>query len=383
MFSLYFPDKNYTALYLHVFGDTIANNLIQTFAGALLYSLGMPLALVILFFGLEFGLRGLIAPVAPIIASRIGIKKAMSASYVSLIIFFICLGLAHISLYIGFFAFIFRSISRGIYYPCADTLHSVLIKDGSRGKQYTFEQVGVAISGLLATIIGTAALLHAFHFAIICLIAVLLLAIAPLMLIMDEVNISIRPQISTAYKFLISEEYKENVLPFSGYAVAIIGNITIMPLFIFVLVHKAIAFGDIIFYGLLIQIIFLLIYGVLMDRKGHKETLPVVGGLQIAGNMGFIIATCVPYVLIPLTGTNNTIWSLFMSNYNTRIQQKANKRGNAFLFNTVVQMNLCFIEVIVLSVLALVALCWGTKVFVAVFLISCLGLIMSMKYFKD
>jgi hypothetical protein len=383
MFATYFSNKNYTAIYLHVFGDKIGNRLLELFTGVLFYHLGMPLPFILLFFGLEFGLRGLIAPFSSILVSKMGIRKAITLSYVFLLIFFVFIGFAHISLVIGFCSFIFQSLSRGIYYPCIDTLHSVFIKDGSRGRQYTLELVFTAIAGLLAVGVGSSVLAGKFVLAVVALAVILAIAIIPLFFI-DKVETVFTNRVSDSYKFLSSKEFRENILPFSGQSIAIIANQIIVPVFLFVLVAESTSsFTFILLLSIIIEMIITLLYGVWIDKKGHKKTLEGASFFQSIGNIGYIMAMRASSLLVFLTGFNNTAWDMYTSNYNSRIQQKANKSSNPFLFNTATQMTLCFVEVIVLSLFALIAWQWGNVVFLTIFLCSIASLFISTKYFVD
>lgn len=383
LLSTYFPSKNYTILYLHTFGDKMANRLIEIFSGIFLYSLGMSLPCVLLFFGFEFGLRGLLAPFAPVSVSKFGLKKSITLSYIFLVLFFIVLGYSQISLWIGFFSFIFRSLSRAIYYPCVDSLHSILIKDGTRGKQYTLELVWSAIAGLLAVGIGSTILTHTFIFSITSLIIVFLLTIIPL-LYLDAMETVPSIRFTQSFKYLMSPSFRENILPLSGQAIAIIANQIVLSLFIFILVkEKTSSFTATLLIGILIQIFLTLLYGVWIDKKGYKKTLPVVSSLQAIGNIGYVTVRILPITLPLLVGFNNTAWDMYSSNYNSRLQSKAQKSGEPFLFNTAVQMSLCFVEVIAFTVFAIIAWQWGNAVFPVIFICSVISLYISTKYFID
>lgn len=379
----YFLNKNYAFLYLHVFGEKIGNRLLELFTGAVFYSLGMPLPFIFLFFGLEFGLRGALAPLAPLLATRIGTRYSMTLSYAFLVIFFTLVYLAHFSLILGFFSFVFQAISRAIYYPCLDTLHSVLVKDESRGRQYTLEIVLTLIAGLIAIAIGASALLHAFTLAAIGVALVLLLAIVPLFFL-EQPDLSSNLTFTDAYRHLTSPAWRENLLPLGAESLAIIANVIIAPVFIYTLVKTPSTFSAVLIIGLAIESVSVLIYGAWLDKRGHKVTLWYASTFQSLGNIGYIFAPVVISWLPFLNGANNIAWDMFSSNYNTRIQQKAAKRSAPLLFNTASQMTLCFVEVVALCIFAIIAWIWsGFIAFIAVFLVSLVSLFMATKYFKD
>lgn len=383
MLSSYFPNKNYTILYLHTFGDKIGNRLIEIFSGVFLYSLGMPLPFVLLFFGFEFGLRGLLAPLAPVCVSRFGIKRSIVLSYLFLMLFFITLGLGQTSLWVGFLSFVFMSFSRAIYYPCIDSLHSLFVKDGTRAKQYTFERVWSAGAGLVAVGIGLTVLAHTFAFSIIALTVVFVLAVVPLLYLDSIANVP-SAKFMESFKYLTSPSFRENLLPLSGQAIAIIANQIIVSLFIFIVVKQSTSsFTITLVIGIFIQMLLTLLYGMWVDKRGYKKTLPIASFLQSFGNVGYVFAKNITTTLPVLTGFNNTAWDMYSSNYNSRLQSKAQKSGQPFLFNTAVQMNLCFVEVIAFVIFALIAWQWGNTVFPVIFLCSVIGLYISTKYFVD
>ncbi len=383
MFRLYFPNKNYAALYLHVFVESIGHRILEIFTGVLFYHLGMPLPFILLFFGFEFGLRGLISPISPVIVSKIGVRNAVALSYFFLLIFFVLVGITHVSLILGFSSFIFQSLSRGIYYPCIDTIHSVFVKDGSRGKQYTLELVFVAIAGLLAVSVGASVLAGNFLLAVIVLVVVLALAVVSLFF-MDTVPFTATARVSDSYRFLASTEFRQNILPLSGQSIAIIANQIVVPLYLFILVKESTSsFSFVVVLGIIIQMIITLLYGVWVDRKGYKKTLEGASFLQAIGNIGYILAMRASSLLVFLIGFNNTTWAMYSSNYNSRIQEKANKSLNPFLFNTAVQMTLCFVEIVALAIFALIAWRWNNAVFPVIFICSIFSLFISTKYFKD
>jgi MFS family permease len=382
MLASYFPDKNYNLLYLHVFGDRIGNRLLELFTGVFFYYLGMPLPFILLFFGLEFGLRGALCPLAPVLASRIGVRKTMALSYLFLLVFFFVVYLSHVSLILGFFSFIFQAISRGMYYPCVDTLHSVLVRNGTRGKQYTLEIVWTIVAGAIAVGIGSEVLLSAFVPAAIAIAVVLALAVIPVFF-MDALDFSSEITFVSAYKYLASLEWRENLLPIGAESLAIIANVIVAPVFIFTLVKTSSSFSSVILIGLLIEAVAVLIYGRMIDARGNKRTLGAASLIQTVGNIGYASAALLTSFLPFINGFNNIAWDLFSSNFNTRIQQKAHKYSHPLLFNTASQMTLCFVEIVVLSIFALIAWYFGTAAFVIIFASSIVGLVVSTRYFVD
>lgn len=382
MFGAYFKDKSYVALYFHVFGDQVGSKLSEIFSGVYLYYLGMPIPFILLFYGLQFGCRGLFVGITPRLVARVGTKWAVAISYLALFGFFIWIGLSRDSLVIGFFSFILQSLARAIYYPCLDTVHSTLVHDGSRGRQYTFEKVMTDAASLIAIAIGAAALIDKLLLAIFVVGMVLVLALIPLFLL-PIVESSARDLTENPFRYLASPSFRENILPFGANSIAIIANQIVAPLYIFVLVRTPTAFTFVFVLGVLLQMFLTLLYGIWIDRTGHRRTLAGAGFLQTIGDVGYIFAAHVPVSLAFLTGFNNTSWDMFSSNYNTRIQQKALYSKNPLLFNAAAQMNLCFVEVIALVAFAVIAWIWGTAVFAVLYIAAIVSLYVAAKYFVE
>jgi len=65
------------ALYATVLLNKLGDAVFSFFVAAYLYSIGIPLAGVILFFGCEFGLRGILSPLGAMAVARFGCLQAL------------------------------------------------------------------------------------------------------------------------------------------------------------------------------------------------------------------------------------------------------------------------------------------------------------------
>jgi MFS family permease len=379
MWRHYFTDRNYFAFYLHSFGDTVGSTLASVFTGAFFYSVGMPLYLILLFFGFEFGLRGALAPLGPTFFSRFGITKTICISYGFFIIYFIVVGIAPFSLAVAFFAFIFQSISRAIYYPCVDALHSVLVHEESRGRQYSLENALSLIAGLVAVALGTLALSH-YSFWFLAGGAALSLAIAAYgASLFRNISQGTSIKFQDSYRYLFSEEYRPYAFPVAGYALAIIANIIIAPLFVFIRVGTFETFGIIIGLSIAIQMFIFGIVGAVVDRRNPK-TSSWVTGLQALGNLAYPFMGTNPVAVFFVNAYNTNSWNALRNTYEPHLQRDAKRSGSPFLFMSSVQMNLCFMEIIALSLFALVAFLWGATAFAIIFGASIVGLWVAQWY---
>ena len=71
----YFYKKEYKYMYLGWFSYSFAYTLIETYGTVMLYKNGMPLWLILLVYGLRFGITGFLTPLFITISSRFGVAK--------------------------------------------------------------------------------------------------------------------------------------------------------------------------------------------------------------------------------------------------------------------------------------------------------------------
>ena len=71
----YFYKKEYKYIYLEWFSYSFAYTLIETYGTVMLYKNGVPIWLILLIYGLRFGITGFITPLFMSISSKLGIAK--------------------------------------------------------------------------------------------------------------------------------------------------------------------------------------------------------------------------------------------------------------------------------------------------------------------
>ena len=373
MWRSYFADRNYRIFYLHSFGDSIATRLTQIFTGVYLYSAGMPLHFIFLFWGFEFGLRGLLAPLGPALFSKIGLTKTIYLSYALLIVYFLLVGSAGFSLPIAFSAFIFHAFAKAIYYPCIDGLHALLIHENSRGRQSSVEIALMSLAGLIAVGLGTVVLTLYSFWVLACIVAVILLFAGSVVGRLDT-----RPQtplrVYDSYAHFTSSSFRPYLLPLGAYSLAIIANIFAAPLFIFIGVGTLETFGLVIGAALLVELAVVLAAGAAVDKYQQSRVAPIVVGLQSLGNIAYLFLKGNPVHAFAVSAFNTNAWNALRNNFETRMQREAKQSGSALLFMAAGQMALCFAEVIALSIFALIAYWHQLAVFPIIFIASVIGL---------
>ena len=373
MWRSYFADRNYRVFYLHSFGDSIATRLTQIFTGAFLYSSGMPLHFIFLFLGLEFGLRGVLAPLGPALFSKIGLVKTVYLSYVLLIVYFILVGSAGVSLSVAFSAFIFHAFGRAIYYPCIDSLHALLVHEESRGRQNSIEIALMSLAGLVAVGLGTVVLTFYSFWMLAVIVAVILLITGGIVSWLDGVT-PVPVRVKDSYTYLASQSFRPYLLPLGAYSLAIIANIFAAPLLIFISVGNIEVFGLVVGAALTVELLVVLAAGAVVDRYHHTRTAFIVVALQSIGNIGYLFLKGNPLQAFAINAFNTNAWNALRNNFETRVQREAKRSGSALLFMTAGQMTLCFVEVVALSAFALIAYWHQLAVFPVVFIASVVGL---------
>lgn len=380
MWRDYFADKNYRVFYLHTFGDRVATKLTEIFTAVYFYSIGMPLHFIFLFWGLEFGLRGVLAPLGPKLFSKLGATKTIAISYVSLFIYFVMVGSAPFSLKLAFFAFVFHSLAKAIYYPCIDALHAVLVKDGERGRQNSLELALAVLAGLVAVGLGTLILSH-YPFMVLAGVVAILLVLSGWAA--SRLSTYSQPGMSfqDSYTFLASKEFRPYIVPFAAYSLAIIANIFVAPLFIFIYIGEIETFGAVIAATLTVELLVIIVAGRAVDLWKRKHLASAIVALQSIGNIGFLFIGNNPLQAFFVNAYNSNVWNAMRNTFETRVQSEANRSRKAFLFMASTQMTLCFMEIIALVVFAFVAFLNPGIVFFCVFASSIVGLIIAERTF--
>lgn len=82
----YFCKPEYKYMYLSNMSYSFANALIETFGTVMLYKNGIPIWLILLIYGIRFGITGLCTPLFINISSKFGIAKCILISNIFSII---------------------------------------------------------------------------------------------------------------------------------------------------------------------------------------------------------------------------------------------------------------------------------------------------------
>ena len=119
----YFYKPEYKYMYLANVSYSFANALSETFGTVMLYKSGIPIWLILLIYGLRFGITGLCTPLFVSISSRFGIAKCILISNIFSIISAYMM-LDGTNIYRNIVIFILAMGFMGISNPSTDSLSS-------------------------------------------------------------------------------------------------------------------------------------------------------------------------------------------------------------------------------------------------------------------
>lgn len=362
----YFEKTEYKYMYLGNISYSFANALIGTFGTVMLYKNGIPIWLILLIYGLRFGITGLCTPLFVKISSKFGIAKCILISNIfSMISAYMMLDGS--SIYKNIVIFILVMGFMGISNPSTDALSSKYVNTVHRGKFNSFLSVtkilGVAIaSGLVAW--GVISNNTVILFMIIAIFFLLQYVFIKKIDYKVESNKSAF-KASMIYIWKSKSRYK---LIYALRTSHIIER-QFLPLYLYIVLKDFSLFSSVIVVSLILQAVTVILIGKYLDKNILKANNFVA---ILKGVITGIFLFAKSKVIISL---NQTLSDNFEKVYDTSIQTsiqniiKEQKENSEFL-SAVGQMSLCFTEVIVFSILALLSNFIGEKVFIVIFGLS-------------
>ena len=146
----YFYKKEYTYMYLGSISYNFANALTSTFGTVMLYKNGLPIWLILLIYGLRFGITGFTTPLFVTISSKIGIAKCILISNIfSIISAYMMLDTTN--LYRNIVIFILSMGFMGLSNPSSDALSSKYVNKEHRGRFNSFVNISKILGTALAS----------------------------------------------------------------------------------------------------------------------------------------------------------------------------------------------------------------------------------------
>lgn len=367
----YFYKKEYKYMYFANICYSFANALIATFGTVMLYKSGIPIWLILIIYGLRFGITGLCTPLFITISSRLGIAKCILISNIfSIITAYMILDSSNI--YKNFIVFIIAMGFMGISNPSTDALSSKYVENKHRGKFNSFINI--------TKILGTAMASCLVAWGVVTNNNVILFLIITIFFILQYIfikKIDYKPQNKTSafkssIKYILKSKSKYKII----YALRTnhIIERQFVPLYLYIVLEDFTLFSSIIIVSLLLQTITITLIGKYSDKNISKSNdLVTIVKIFITGIFLFVKNKI-------MISFNKTLSDNFEKVYETSIQTsiqniiKESKEDNDLL-SSVGQMSLCFTEVFVFMILAILSSFIGNKIFIVIFILSILSTI--------
>lgn len=367
----YFYKKEYKYIYLEWFSYSFAYTLIETYGTVMLYKNGIPIWLILLIYGLRFGITGVITPLFITLSSKLGIANCNFISNIFGIISSVII-INSTDLNKTLILFILVMGFNGLSNPTTDALSSQYVDKEHKGRFNSFFK----ISKILGQAIGSGLV----TWGVITNNNIILFTIIVILFLLQYVfikKIDYKPQNKTsAFKASIKYILKSKSRYKFIYALRTSHIIErqFIPLYVYLVLKDFTLFSSIVIISLLLQIITIILIGKYSDRNISKSN-------NLVTSIKIIVTTIFLFVknkmIISLNKTlSDNLEKAYETSIDTSIQNiiKESKEDNELL-STVGQMSLCFTEVAIFIILAFIARFIGENVFYIIFILSIISTI--------
>ena len=378
----YFYKPEYKYMYLANVSYSFANALSETFGTVMLYKSGIPIWLILLIYGLRFGITGLCTPLFVSISSRFGIAKCILISNIFSIVSAYMM-LDGTNIYRNIVIFILAMGFMGISNPSTDSLSSKYVETEHRGRYNSLINISKIVATALASCLVAWGVISDNNIILFTVIAIFFLLQYIFIRKIDYKVENKTNAFKTSMKYIIKTKSRYKII----YALRTSHIIErqFVPLYLFIAVKDFSVFSSIIIISLLLQIITVSLIGKYTDKNISKAN-SLVTIIKVIITSVFLFAK--NKVTIAFNKVlNDNFEKVYETSINTSIQNiiKESKEDNDLLA-TVGQMSLCFTEVVVFTVLAIISSFIGEKVFIIIFILSIMSSIfinINLKNSKD
>lgn len=367
----YFSKKEYKYMYLGNISYSFANALISTFGTVMLYKNGLPIWLILLIYGLRFGITGVITPLFLSISSRFGIAKCILISNIFSILSAYMM-LDETNLYKNIIIFIVVMGAMGISNPSTDALSSKYVETKHRGKFNSFLSITRIFTTALASIFITWGVVTKNNILLFLLIAIFFVLQYYFIKKIDYKVENNKNSFKQSIKYIFKSKSRYKII----YALRTSHIIErqFLPLYLYIVLKDFTLFSSVMVVSLLLQIITIYLIGKYIDKNIIKSNR-LVSVIKVVITGIFLFTK--NKILISLNQTlRDNFEKVYDTSITTSIQNviKESKENNDLL-SSVGQMSLCFTEVIVFIVLAIISNFIGEKIFSVIFILSILSTI--------
>ena len=365
----YFYKKEYKYMYLSIFLYNFANALSETFGAVMLYKAGLPIYIILLIYGIRFLIMGFITPLYITISSKIGVARCILISNIFNIIY-TYLVLNTQNLYANIVIFVISMGLNGLSNPSSDALSSKYVESEHRGR---FNSL-YSISKILGTVMASCLV----AWGVISNNTLILFAIITMFFLMQYLVISkidYKPKrkanvFKASIKYLVHSKSRYKIIYALKTSHIIERNF--VPLYLYLVLQDFKAFSVITILSLLFQVVTIILIGEYTD-KNIKKSNSIVTLIKAGITMVYLFVKDKFIISLNKTVSDN-ISKVYDTSIQTSIQNiiKESKEDNDLL-SSVGQMSLCFTEVIVFSILAILSKFIGEKIFIVIFILSILS----------
>ncbi len=362
----YFYKPEYKYMYLANVSYSFANALSETFGTVMLYKNGIPIWLILLIYLLRFGITGLCTPLFVSISSRFGIAKCMLISNIFSIISAYMM-LDGTNIYRNIVIFILAMGFMGISNPSTDSLSSKYVETEHRGRYNSLINISKIIAVALASCLVAWGVISNNNIILFTIIAIFFLLQYIFIRKIDYKVENKTNAFKASMKYIIKSKSRYKII----YALRTSHIIErqYVPLYLFIAVKDFSVFSSITIISLLLQVITVSLIGKYTDKNIIKAN-SLVTIIKVIITSVFLFAK--NKVTIAFNKVlNDNFEKVYETSINTSIQNiiKESKEDNDLL-SAVGQMSLCFTEVIVFALLAIISSFIGEKVFIIIFILS-------------
>ena len=368
----YFYKKEYKYMYLSKLSYSLGKALLEGFGTVMLYKNGIPIWLILLIYGIRFGIMGITTPLFISISSRFGIAKCILISNIFSILssFMILEGT---NLYNNIIIFILVMGLNGLSNPSSDALSSRYVETKHRGRYNSL----LNISNLL----GTALSSWFVAWGVITDNSMILFAFITFFFLLQYIfikQIDYKPEnksnaFKATMKYILKSKSKYKVI----YALRTnhILERLFVSLYLYIMIEDFKLFSSITIISMFLQVLTIILIGKYSDKNIRKSNDLVTVIKTII--TGVFLITKNKIVIAINKMLNDNFQKVYETSTQTSIQNiiKESKEDNELL-SAVGQMTLCFTEIIVFGILALISKFIGEKIFIMIFILSIISTIL-------
>lgn len=367
----YFYKKEYKYMYLAKVSYSFGNALIETFGTVMLYKNGIPIWLILLIYGLRFGITGICTPLFVTISSKIGIAKCVLLSNIFSIISAYMM-LDGTNIYRNIAIFILAMGLMGISNPTGDALSSKYVETKHRGRYNSLLGISKILGTAIASGLVAWGVITDNQIVLFSMIVIFFLLEFIFIQMIDYKVENDTSAFKASMKYIVKSKSRYKMI----YALRTnhIIERQFVPLYLYLVLKDFQLFSSMMIVSMLLQVLTVALIGKYSDKN-----------IARANHLVTIIKTMITAVFLVtknkvIVSFNKTLNDNFEKVYETSIQTsiqniiKESKENNELL-SAVGQMSLCFTEVIVFAVLAVVATFMGESVFYMIFALSIISTI--------